>query len=362
MARPRFFILFLQTLIALGTLSLPQAIASDDSCSRKILEELPHNPLQKIPVYEQGQLGDCYAHVASELVDYWRLSHGEKLEKSGLTHPLYAAYLTKASALYSLIHGKSMDGGTPYYAISALREKGLCKESVVNASLASFKKDPAMTDRKVIAIIQWVMADVPNRWNDLMFQHSVADPGAPYCHGYDGVFRPEAIERLMPYFSAHDLGGAFGELFKECRKSENRVPINVPEPRDWMIKNQTPNADIINELNALLDEKNPQPIGVGFCSDLFNHAPGFRGAENSIVGYRSLPASCGPHSALVTGRRSVNGKCQFLVRNSWGNYCNGMTLPCEWKSKKRLLGTWVDAEDLAANTAMVTTLPAQQGK
>ncbi len=66
---------------------------------------------------------------------------------------------------------------------------------------------------------------------------------------------------------------------------------------------------------------------------------------------------CGNHVSLVVGRRQQGGKCQYLVRNTWGTSCSFYK---KWECDKDASGQgtggfWVDAATLLPNTFSVTT-------
>lgn len=59
--------------------------------------------------------------------------------------------------------------------------------------------------------------------------------------------------------------------------------------------------------------------------------------------------------SLVIGKRLNDGSEEFLVRNSWGDTCGNVTAwPCDGNGD-----FWIDANQLAANTWMLTYIPGK---
>jgi hypothetical protein len=96
---------------------------------------------------------------------------------------------------------------------------------------------------------------------------------------------------------------------------------------------------------GLLNEKSPKAVGIGYLY----------GALNSIKN----PGSISPHASVIIGKRisTDSGKCEFLVRDSFGSSCNDedgrprYSLPCENG------GVWVHARSLMKSTMSLSWIP-----
>ncbi len=64
------------------------------------------------------------------------------------------------------------------------------------------------------------------------------------------------------------------------------------------------------------------------------------GYSSSVLKNPAPPPNRGGHMSTIVGRRMRNGKCEYLLRNSWGRNCGGYIYPCEegniWVPKERL--------------------------
>lgn len=68
----------------------------------------------------------------------------------------------------------------------------------------------------------------------------------------------------------------------------------------------------------------------------------------------------GPHASPIVGRRMVDGKCQYLLRNSWGLSCDSYN---ETYRKKCSAGyVWVDIDALADQVDEVDYIPATKAQ
>ncbi|MBI2520337.1 MAG: hypothetical protein HYV97_07960 [Bdellovibrio sp.] len=71
-----------------------------------------------------------------------------------------------------------------------------------------------------------------------------------------------------------------------------------------------------------------RPAGISMCANIFT---GPSSSNYSGVNERSSEhyycnqqfCDCRPHAVVVVGRKMLNGKCHFIIRNSWGAECGG---------------------------------------
>ncbi|MFG1494472.1 hypothetical protein [Halobacteriovorax sp. ZH4_bin.1] len=105
------------------------------------------------------------------------------------------------------------------------------------------------------------------------------------------------------------------------------------------------NPQIIQNISSSLESGNQLPVIVDICAEVLTEK------EKSFK--RSLPAmngSCSNHSVLVIGQRKAkDNSCQYLVRNSWGDYKN---YDPAWEVDKKGQ-IWVDAKTLSSSVLKV---------
>lgn len=69
--------------------------------------------------------------------------------------------------------------------------------------------------------------------------------------------------------------------------------------------------------------------------------------SSDVLKHPQPPPNKGGHVSSVVGRRMREGKCEYLVRNSWGRGCGGYIYPCEEGN------IWVPEERIRAATGGV---------
>lgn len=104
------------------------------------------------------------------------------------------------------------------------------------------------------------------------------------------------------------------------------------------------------ELNKGLEKA--YPIGIGYCSALFGEGRAFK---TKVWGKKEN--DCGRHASLIIGRRrdpTNTNRCQYLIRNSWGNGCGAYH--SDWECDGPKGSVWIDAETLGRATHDLQTL------
>ena len=134
-------------------------------------------------------------------------------------------------------------------------------------------------------------------------------------------------------------GGTKIANFKKC--NEIRVfPDNKNMIKGSQLIRFEPPPLLEKKLNEIMD-LNDQPIGISFCWSFLlegaaeskywtsvNASTPNKFPDKSEDKFNFTPNGCrfkgvaqADHKALVIGRRLHNGRCEYLLRNSWGNEC-----------------------------------------
>ncbi|RLA64368.1 MAG: hypothetical protein DRQ88_04025 [Epsilonproteobacteria bacterium] len=140
-----------------------------------------------------------------------------------------------------------------------------------------------------------------------------------------------------------------GKFFKACddprnqyfysKKIPNPVYINY-ETKPWGPFNKPWQARY-NQIVDFLNNKNAQPVGIGYCANVIT---------NKNYRYKPKDYRCERHASVILGKRKRNGKCEFFLRNTWGNTCDKIPWECSSNPKyPQGHGYWVDGEALARN-------------
>lgn len=369
--------MLLGALFTIAYLSAPAFAA--DSCGEVRLDQ---TTLRNVQVQDQQGIDNCYAFAVAQAADAWRFSHADKRtwRQTSPTHlsvmyafeekflPLEVAKdfgslpLDKAICKMSRA---SMNSGSPKAAFDKLRKHGSC----------DLKGFISHRDQLLIEAI-WVrlrqlstQADAENR-----------------------AISEEEIqcfkEGLSPFQNANHLVRAFtGAMEKRyplaiMKEAADRIcrgrvlsMATLPQPMGTNLSTDSP-AERLKLIHAALDQHNPQPPVVSYCARVLGdrnarstehlgpkeqpcaNRPASSSSKSMVCGDRSSATFDGHVSVVVGRRKGENGKCQLLIRNSWGYACQNRLnggKPYAWDCEKGQI--WVDEDALANNAYWVSFLP-----
>ncbi len=286
--------------------------------------------VSRLPVLDQGQEGLCYAYTATQLIDAWRFSHGDN-KIDYLTSPVYGG------ALYARDFKKAEEIGDIHReieqlnceSISSINGPNKCTEKLINLIGLSISKSK--------------YTDLSGGYTDFVIASLRKNKSA--CDSHDLFGRngqkeyTQLIHPLMKFISrSSEEGGSAVENFEKVNCSlrktipnfigdiqkivksdkntndiliqffdkvcERRVDLShIPKEQSLLLEPQN-RTTAKNKIASLLSLKNPQPIGIEYCSGVL-----FDKKE------------CGKHASMIVGREMRNGKCSYLIRNSWGKKC-----------------------------------------
>lgn len=341
-------------------------------------------PMEQVPVLDQGEIGSCYAYVGAQMLDAWRFGNGIKPDGRHIRPEALAI----DSALAEETERSNLDGGKTINVLKA----GLAGACV------QWQADPKKLQG-------WLSKAGNTAWLNRHYQDSIRsderylaqleNPG--YCEelskgGVDPASqRANCLERLKNRRQASTVvrskllndcrefavaGGAPSEaiqrleaqleeilsktdypplapagLAKDAVACDPKNRIEIPEPKPTPVSRSFPKYGATEIKKFLNDhfQASSQPVGIDFCSHLLLREPG--GRKYKFTDYSQ--ENCGPHASLVVGRRKTFfGRCQYLIRNSWGKGCDRYNF--DWDCDDGNI--WVDEETLTSNTYRTTLL------
>lgn len=281
--------------------------------------------LKTVPIMDQNGSSLCWSYAAAILVDGYRFSHGD-IHVNQITSPLAAAAAGVNNS------NNTNDSGRTDLAVLEMKKRGGCDHNFVSKYMNStnfitfsgFNTLSDSTKKKIDA-----EADV---CLDCVFSKSAyTNPNF------------KELEKLNKNLPQIDLKRFSLLLDQFCRTNKINLD-NIPDPKYKNIKDikgffENP-SNVSKELSELLDKPNPQPVAIAYCSDVLDNK------EKKSIDKSGKRNDCtGPHVSVVVGsRKQESGKCEYLIRNSYGTSCNGYDWPCEEGQ------IWVDGEALGSNT------------
>lgn len=251
------------------------------------------NQMSKLPpVRDQGKLGWCYAFTAADLLSFELGKSVSPFDVAlGYNDESYAEYLRKGDPLPSHAARYSREGGFTGRALSSVRARGICLES-------DLPSDVVMGNENLKTTLG-VLSDsrpAPMR-------------GPLECE-------LEVLRKRFP--------GVDPKTFREIasRAAEGAV---VAELANISCGRRTPFPQNLEIVNRKYEAGSTRKADVLPVADLQSSLNEGRIVEISVDmkkwGVRSQEQPS--HSMLVVGQKwdERSGRCQFLVRNSWGKQC-----------------------------------------
>lgn len=346
------------------------------SCVDKNLQTEKDSPLRTIPTYDQDGIGSCYSYQACVLMDYERLKSG--YGASGLSHPVWLAYQYSTIG----IDRDHIEGGHGAKTINRVRSEGVCDDKVVQEALNDYKKKNNITDAELMYFIQQVYELWEKESN--ITARDVVNDARITCSRERGLnISSDIYDKLIEPFKTNDGKvkkiipvQLLTQIFDRCKGKKLFTPA-IREAKATCAK--CTDSEIDKKIESLL--KDNQPVGVDYCSAVLsdkayrglesqrNDSIRFKSRVSRILQSKDPPAEkinkkkgCGLHASVITGSRNHNGKCQYLLKNSWGDvrYKNWPNCICEVRpgvyeqckrgdKKSNSVGCWIDKEALTSN-------------
>jgi len=366
-------------------------------CSRKNVLYF-WNEAYNMPQYNQGPDGICYAYEGIQLIDMYRVVYqdGQKGKQIDLSNAVMAGLLSRAYQMQvqrKVAKVETLAGGFSGNVVEALKYYGMCSPQAIHSSLAKFFKDKGAVDPQkfYFLTIYFITYDGPGGLRNSVqakrqFKQTISKKEAEeaavetmksikgskmdkWLSGMEKDVEMEAItEALLPYLMNEDYIGFLQDVFSDCLKNDPNKEFykGVPPTRhcDFPdLKNPRKVYDIITgeldrprikvvkegtghfpQVSYSANDSGSSGIGISYCSRVVKNR-NVRGLKPDRSGFTN---NCGNHASIIVGKRARGGRCQFLVRNTWGNSCK-YDWECEKNQQGQEEGFWVDAEALVDN-------------
>lgn len=349
--------------------------AQQSGCGQKVFlpKQYFKSSGEKMVQYDQGNTGICYAYAGVEMVDYFWKTSGAKFQNTpdGVfpeLNALYAAYLAKKNKIFTKLIGKfspidgtPLDAGDPSDVVDIIREKGMCRKEVIEESFKEYAKSLGITNHGPEVMTQFLhtwFSDYYNSkkglkwyesWNSQKSREFKERQIKNACNGPMKENCGEmkiALDKLMPAFEKGKYLSIYDEMFKLCQNPQSiyRANMVIPPLDSKLYLRMNDPIAVKKRIVELFDKPKPTPVLIAYCA-------------NVLWNSQSRGNPCSRHVSVLIGKREKAGKCQFFLKNTWGEECSGLDKKweCEeendpYRAKKHFtFGIWVDADDLAAN-------------
>jgi hypothetical protein len=289
--------------------------------------------MQDIPVMDQGDVGICYSYSGSEMIDAYRFSHKPPRGDMNLSHRTSP---TESAVEYK--YGANPDGGQICGLVDSVKMHKSCDAKDIEGEFLLNDKTGEQAHKEMAQLAASMSLDDTSDPNGFYYREGASG----FCPvnsdiGFDNVLDLNRGTRDI----VSKLQNAFSLATENCR----RIPLSSSLTCNFKRPLSNAPERLRSNLNVAMDQPSPvQPVGMIICADVIekgSHAP-----DKNV--------SCGYHAVVVIGRRKnpTTGKCDFLVRNSWGTSCNGVSP--EWQCDGGNI--WMDSTALTTHADSTETL------
>ena len=306
--------------IAVILLICPLAGFADNSGTardcRPIRLDDPGKSMEKIPVMDQDSKWICYAYTASQMADAWRFSHGDH-NTTHLTSPVATAvfYASQRTDFPT----KDIDNGWQAGALASIAKNGSCDYKAIYTKFGTTglkeyfgELNKYFQKFKLLAI---------QESNSSKISQDYAKAVQCAMKSANTQLIPE-IPEIINALSQPNYLEYLSKLFQNVCAS-NSIDVHLPDANTLWTKNFFDDdrvSQIQKTMNKELNGSNPQPIGINYCENIL--------WDKSVQGINSSGefdwSVCKHHhiSVVIGQQPTTDGRCEFLVRNSFGQSCN----------------------------------------
>jgi hypothetical protein len=374
--------------------------------------------MEKVPVRDQGTEGICWAMATAQLLDAFRFSHSTTFGDPKFDHHTSAFQLAvlgaraqeekmKAKAVVfskfaeknpGIIFGGPPAGSTGPGDVEQVVEINRALEEIeknhgesagdfsggrvcpafgLAKKYGSFQKLPVET--KGLADFFEALDTV---WRPANFKPFTSQPGFFGGTIFGGTPAPAVPFAMADTFTrnqrAHFVSCLYAEqgidvredaalaaigpglhkaplLLLGAAQEDSKLPING---KIRCFSDDRAGGNLMRVIHESLDlplEK-AQPVALSICANFLRPGgAGYAGVDVNKPWPNSITEDCGRHALLAIGRRRLGGRCQILLRNSWGLSPNFYAK--KWEARDG--NVWVDEDALSNNLYEVQNLYAE---
>jgi hypothetical protein len=310
-------------------------------CSPSVRMDEPGGTMFKAPIVDQGPTSNCFA--VTEAVQARAIQVAE-----GNPHPIQPSSIAIATEV-GIAQGYNAlkNGGDPCDAFAAIKKSGICSVTAMeeHPSGAVLPLGEKMSEEALIA--------------NLSHDSEISLLASRSCNPSTvSVVREIPPSDIMEKLNQQtcDLHPLAEVMKKNCANPALRSnPFKghsfqcTHYPKVTAHSPPTTPSMYVKKLNQLIRGPKPLlPIVLGFCSTFLTQV--LKGSTN-----KADDPSCGPHAIVAIGHRMHAGRCQILLRNSWGPGCDEYTPEIQAGCEPGTGNIYIDAETLGKH--MLTIVP-----
>jgi adenylate cyclase class IV len=326
--------------LSLFLVVLTTAVSADgpESCPTRAIEAKKIMPdstnfslsLARLPEKDQKKTNMCYAYVASDLIDYY-LKNSEVLEsKSALdpeVHPLWLAYLQTKLEASEKKERVLLRSGQTSVTLDQIQKFGNCSYAYIESELKKNKLETAELARLIDRILENAYTEEESEQKEKE-RKKVRTIAAQVCEMESIPISRKALRRFRgASLDEFSFEIAFRSFLPKCFSDEAFLDRErmAKIPKRLVFDRGNAPGTYEKETKARIEKaiELGWPSAIAHCSDLYNSpdpAARTKGPFYNSEGRKLVrPEKCGQHVASIIGQAWIGKKCQYLVRQSWGN-------------------------------------------
>lgn len=279
-------------------------------------------PLKEMPIQDQDGSGTCYAFVAAQLLEFEQRARGGDMRISAIDLALNS----------SKREGRdTIEGGLVKDVISTAVSRGITSKACVDKEIRAFVKDTSQTSEQFVSLLETVYSS-----RSFFLPQSMEVTDASMALRKNGYTARCAIQPTLEKILQKDLWDAgvtetIKKIIYSCEKQRVQIPkYNYSKLDSGSDKN----------IRSFLDQSlsKGKPVDTTLCAEILDGTKPHSGLKGNLQPQNRNKTSnlkkCSPHAVLTVGRKELDGKCHYLIRNSWGAQWSGKGHTCACKTSK----------------------------
>jgi len=320
------------------------------------LRKVDRAVFDNIQVTDQGNIGICYAHAATTLIDFIRNARKSERYQMALD-PMSAAILSTTQTedelegghVCNVVNGLMKAGyGCGYSGVTVKQVKGFGMG--IHSKLVNQVFMPYVTKEKKFQPVDPKFFPRGFRKNN---ESLLSSEQKKYLENMDEFFKGFLVELKLRDIPRKQLPGDqqlfefFQNVYVKNRWASLESDVSYLVIRSACENSKFPMPKIScseysntqSELIDIVDDglRRGLPTGASICS-AFLANKNYKGANTN----GTTKSDCGEHAVVIIGKREQSGFCQYLIRNSWGYGAR-----YDWENSNGDI--WVDEFALKAN-------------
>lgn len=301
----------------------------------------------KIPMYNQrNTFAICYAFSLSQMIDAYRFSHGDQ-ETSHRTSPVAIAVAFSAKNYDKL----SVEYGSAVEAFQAIKDFGSCDFAYLRDELRKAGNSTAFI-REYFEIFSKLNQEGYTNHHTIKPFFNEKFYSELSCKLVPLPINQVNLKLLVEYLNKQNPLQFLNQIISDICKHKS-IPLdhfNLPELKSL---NKIAGVKLTETIASRFKETNPQPVTINYCQDvrfnknhrMYSDDGNMAFVVDSINHSFVLPSCKISHESVIIGTQQKGGKCRFLVRDTFGTYCDPKTEAFECENGQ----FWIDQDALERN-------------